>query len=73
VGDKLHSREGNSPDRRLRSLNRAKWERKWLRTNNQEVVLEAAILKTTLNRGLVERGCAEDSTGLKPDTEAADL
>ena len=44
VGDKLHSRKGNSPDRRLRSLNRAKWERKWLRTNNQEVGLEAAIL-----------------------------
>ena len=25
VGDKLHSREGNNPDRRLRSLNQAKW------------------------------------------------
>jgi hypothetical protein len=28
VGDKVHSREGNSPDRQLRSLNLAKWERK---------------------------------------------
>jgi hypothetical protein len=44
VGDKLHSREEKSPDRRLRSLNQAKWERKWLRPNSQEVGLEAAIL-----------------------------
>ena len=26
VGDKLHCRKGNSPDRRLRCLNRAKWK-----------------------------------------------
>ncbi len=25
VGDKLRGRKGNSPDRQLRSLNRAKW------------------------------------------------
>ena len=73
MGDKLHSREGKSPDRRLRSLNRAKWERKWLRCNNQEVGLEAAILEKVSNILLVERRCAENSTGLKPDTEAADL
>ena len=27
-GGKLHAQEGNSPDRRLRSLNQAKWERR---------------------------------------------
>ena len=26
VGDKLHSREGNSPDRQLRRLNVIKWK-----------------------------------------------
>ena len=26
VGDKLHSREGNSPDRQLRCLNIVKWK-----------------------------------------------
>jgi len=58
VGDKLHGREGNSPDRRLRSLNRAKWKRKWFRPDSQEVGLEAAILEKKRNSLLVERGCA---------------
>ena len=44
MGDKVHSREGNNPDRQLRSLIHAKWERKWKCTNSQEVGLEAAIL-----------------------------
>ena len=72
MGDKLHSREEKSPDHRLRSLNQAKWERKWLRVNSQEVGLEAAILERVRNCLLVEWSCAEDVTGLKPDTEAAD-
>jgi len=29
AGDKLRGREGNSPDRQLRSLKLAKWETKW--------------------------------------------
>ena len=43
VGDKVHGREGNSPDRQLRSLNQAKWERKCDCVDSQEVGLEAAI------------------------------
>ena len=49
----------------------AKWARMWGCPNSQEVGLEAAILETTSNIGLVERSCAENPTGLKPDTEAA--
>jgi len=44
MGDKLHGRKGNSPDRQLRSLKQAKWERMWDRLDSQEVGLEAAIL-----------------------------
>ena len=44
MGDKVLGREGNNPDRQLRSLIRAKWERMWKRPDNQEVGLEAAIL-----------------------------
>ncbi len=43
MGDKVHGREGNSPDRRLRSQNQAKWERKCDCEDSQEVGLEAAI------------------------------
>ena len=44
VGDKLHCREGNSPDRQLRSPNSAKCERKLRRSDSQDVGLEAAII-----------------------------
>src|SRR3569832_2958412 len=44
----------------------------WEGTNSQEVGLEAAILKRKRNSSLVESARAEDSTGLKPCTEAAD-
>ncbi len=43
MGDKFHSREGNSPDRQLRSQNGFKWERMWSCEDNQDVGLEAAI------------------------------
>ena len=43
MGDKVHGREGNSPDRWLRSPNRAKWERRCDCEDSQEVGLEAAI------------------------------
>ena len=43
AGDKLRSRKGNSPDRQLRSLIYAKWERMCSCTDNQDVGLEAAI------------------------------
>ena len=43
VDDKVLGREGNSPDRQLRSLIMSKWERRWIFTDNQEVGLEAAI------------------------------
>ncbi len=44
MGDKVHGREGNNPDRQLRSPNHTKWERMWECTDNQEVGLEAATL-----------------------------
>jgi hypothetical protein len=44
----------------------------WNGLDNQEVGLEAAILKTTRNSGLVELFCADDPTGLKLSTEASD-
>ena len=43
AGDKVRGREGNSPDRRLRSLSQAKWKRKCNCKDSQEVGLEAAI------------------------------
>ena len=42
AGDKARSQEGNSPDRQLRSLNYAKWKRKYDCPDSQEVGLEAA-------------------------------
>ena len=44
TGDKIRGQKGNSPDRQLRSLKYAKWERLWSYIDNQEVGLEAAIL-----------------------------
>src|SRR5579875_2345028 len=49
AGDKLRRREGNSPDRQLRSRNRAKWERQSARTDNQDVGLEAATIQRVRN------------------------
>jgi hypothetical protein len=43
----------------------------WKRLDNQEVGLEAAILKRKRNSSLVKRVCAENLTGLKHITEAA--
>ena len=40
--------------------------------DNQEVGLEAATLERVRNSSLVERGCADNVTGLKPVTEAWD-
>ena len=42
TGDKIRGRKGKSPDRQLRSLNYAKWKRKYDCTDSQEVGLEAA-------------------------------
>ena len=44
AGDKIRRQKGNNPDRQLRSLSVAKWERMWEDPDNQEVGLEAAIL-----------------------------
>ena len=44
AGDKIRGRKGKSPDRRLRSLNYAKWKRKYDCEDSQEVGLEAATL-----------------------------
>ena len=72
AGDKLRRREGNSPDRQLRSRNRAKWERESPREDNQDVGSEAATIQRVRNSSLVEWGGTENVTGLKSDTEAAD-
>ena len=64
MGDKLHGREGDSPDRRLRSPIEAKWKTKWKGRDNQEVGLEAAILQRKRNSSLIESSCAEDVSGL---------
>ena len=42
TGTKIRGRKGKSPDRQLRSLNYAKWKRKYDCTDSQEVGLEAA-------------------------------
>ena len=44
TGDELRSREGNNPDRQLRSLSLAKWETMFDCSDSQEVGLEAATL-----------------------------
>ena len=45
----------------------------WSRTDNQEVGLEAATLERVRNSSLVKCSCADDVTGLKTGTEAADF
>ena len=55
TGAKIRGREGKSPDRQLRSLICAKWERVWCCTDSQDVGLEAAIIKRKRNSSLVER------------------
>ena len=44
AGANVRRREGNNPDRQLRSPNTAQWERKWEGLDSQEVGLEAATL-----------------------------
>ena len=44
AGANVRCREGNNPDRQLRSQNTAQWETKWKGPDSQEVGLEAAIL-----------------------------
>uniref|UniRef100_A0A6N2L9E4 Uncharacterized protein ycf68 n=1 Tax=Salix viminalis TaxID=40686 RepID=A0A6N2L9E4_SALVM len=51
-GDKLHRREGNSPDHQLRPLN----DRSVIK---EEVCLEAATLERVRNSSLIERSCAK--------------
>ena len=50
-----------------------KWETMWEGIDSQDVGLEAAIIQRKRNSSLVESARAEDVTGLKPCTEAADL
>jgi hypothetical protein len=45
----------------------------WIRTDNQDVGLEAAIIERVRNSSLVKWIRAENSTGLKSGTEATDL
>ena len=44
----------------------------WNRTDNQDVGSEAAIIERVRNSSLVKWIRAENSTGLKPGTEATD-
>ena len=50
----------------------AKWETMSECRDNQEVGLEAATLERVRNSSLVKCSGADNSTGLKPVTEAAD-
>ena len=45
----------------------------WGYPDNQDVGLEAATIQRVRNSSLVKWPCAENVTGLKPDTEAADF
>ena len=72
TGAKIRGREGNNPDRQLRSLSSAKWERMWCCRDSQDVGLEAAIMQGKRNSSLVKRHRAENVAGLKHCTEAAD-
>ena len=45
----------------------------WCCPDSQDVGLEAAIIKRKRNSSLVEWHCAENLTGLKHYTEAADF
>ena len=45
----------------------------WIRTDNQDVGSEAAIIERVRNSSLVKWTRAENSTGLKHGTEATDL
>ena len=60
AGDKLRRREGNNPDRLLRSLNHAQCERKLDSGDSQDVGLEAAIISKVRNSLLVEESCADN-------------
>ena len=44
----------------------------WVRIDNQDVGLEAAIIERVRNSSLVKWIRAENSAGLKPGTEATD-
>ena len=44
----------------------------WIRTDNQDVGLEAATIERVRNSSLVKWICAENSAGLKLGTEATD-
>lgn len=44
LGDKLQGREGNNPDRLLRSPSTAKSQRRWGCGDSQDVGLEAATI-----------------------------
>ena len=44
----------------------------WIRIDNQDVGSEAATIERVRNSSLVKCSCAEDPTGLKLGTEAAD-
>ena len=45
----------------------------WIRSDNQDVGLEAAVIERVRNSSLVKWIRAENSTGLKLGTEATDL
>ena len=44
MGDNVHGQKGNNPHRRLRSLRRSKFIRKWECEDSWDVGLEAATI-----------------------------
>ena len=49
-----------------------KWKTMWNRIDNQDVGSEAATIQRVRNSSLVQGFCAENVTGLKSFTEAAE-
>ena len=70
AGAKLRRQKGNSPDHRLRSLKDAQCERESVRSDSQDVGLEAATIERVRNSSLVECAGTENVPRLKHLTEA---
>ena len=70
MGAKVHSREGNSPDHRLRSPKDTECQRRFVRNDSQDVGLEAAIIERVRKSSLVECAGTENVARLKYPTEA---
>jgi len=72
VGANLHCREGNNPDRQLRSLSTSLVGKEVGLHRQPGCWLRSSTIARVRNSSLVEWSCADNVTGLKLVTEAAD-